>query len=131
MLLYTKKVKEEHLFNTKRILKYLTAWFHHLIPAHFMLHLSSSDWLIRFRETLRFCVYIETEHYHRVNTYRDITSLPTFLCACSASYWSHTWSSLASNTQSKIADRLLTTGGTCRACAVDHFLPGRVKKVGT
>jgi hypothetical protein len=25
----------------------------------------------------------------------------------------------------------LTARGTCRACAVDHFLPGRLKKVGT
>jgi hypothetical protein len=24
--------------------------------------------------------------YHRVETYRDVTSVPTFLCACSASY---------------------------------------------
>ena len=29
-----------------------------------------------------------------------------------------------------MVDRLLTTGGTCRACAADHFLSGRVKKSG-
>ena len=48
-----------------------------------------------------------SDQHHRVSTYRDITSVPTFLCTCSASYWS----SLASNTQSKMADRLLTAGG--------------------
>ena len=49
---------------------------------------------------------------------------PLFLCACSASYLS----SLASNTQSKMADRFLTTGETCRACAVDFFARPREKK---
>ena len=60
----------------------------------------------------------------RVNTYRGITSLPTFFVRMLGKLL------LASNTQSKMAHHLLTTGGTCQACAVDHFLPGRMKKSG-
>ncbi len=58
-----------------------------------------------------------SDQHHRVSTYRDITSVPTFLCACSASYWS----SLASNTQSKMADRLLTAGGLAEHAQLNIF----------
>ncbi len=63
----------------------------------------------------------------RVNTYRDITSVPTFFVRMLGKLLEFTRSSLVSNTQSKMADRLLNLPSIC---AVDHFWPGRVKKSG-
>jgi hypothetical protein len=55
--------------------------------------------------------------------YWGITSVPTFLCACSATYF---WCMHPHWMTARFSGR-----GTCRARTVDHFLPGRLKKVGT
>ena len=44
---------------------------------------------------------------HRVITHRDVTDVPTFFVRMLGKLLEFTWSSLAPNTQSKMADRLL------------------------